>query len=509
MFRLLGWLIGITLGALISAGLLIFTETGNSLLKPLAEQALQYTLPQAHITQLDIRPDHAHISLQLNPNTTANIDAVTDWWAMKAQGNWQAKTADLTTLEPLTHAPLSGPASSQGQFSWLGQSGMIDGTVNLVLSRIHVNIQKTIDQPLRIISKGNLLLNEMMPLLRQPQLTTGHATIDGQFTLTDPAQLDTLNGTCDINILDGVAKATPIQTLTAIALPQDAPFTLNARVDILNGNSTSQATLNSDMIRLTIHDAFYRLGAQSINAKHSTILPDLQKLTFLTKTPLYGRMQIDGQAEWVMPTKHLTATATSHTLGGKIDLSLNDANLRAQLHDLQTTEISALLGTPKVFQSSIKGDLAYHLTQQSGKFDATLYDGQLLPNEFSRLINTAAKFDITREVYERVRLDGDIQGSSIVANLDMKSRLTRLNSQGAKLDFARQTIDAIVTTDIQGISVPINIQGALTNPAINADLSKALGKQAEQALEKEKQKLGDQLQQQLQKALPAGIPFGR
>ncbi len=224
------------------------------------------------------------------------------------------------------------------------------------------------------------------------------------------------------------------------------------------------------MATLGLNNLRYNLGEDGLSSDHQTNLNDLSKLSFLTGSPLHGRMQINGKLSYTLPTHHIIADASSQTLGGKITAKLNGDQLNAQLTDLQATELSVMLGMPVVFKSNIKGDLVYDLGKQVGKFDANLYDGQILPNSFSVLLNNAANFDITREGYRQVHADGRFSAGVITTNLDMQSQLTHLSSQNAIVNLKQQQINATLITQVKGLNIPIVIQGALTQPNVSVDL---------------------------------------
>jgi hypothetical protein len=153
-----------------------------------------------------------------------------------------------------------------------------------------------------------------------------------------------------------------------------------------------------------------------------------------------------------------------------------------------------------VFKSRLEGKLNYALDQQQGDFSALLTDGQILPNDVSALLNQAARFDITREVYKTVTTSGRIQQKVITADLDMQSRLTHITSQAARIDLAQNQLDVLLNVDIQGLKLPVRLKGELTSPGVSADFSGLLQqnlkqnaeKAAQDAINKEKEKLQQQ-----------------
>lgn len=501
MFRLLAWIIGLIVGTLVVAAFLLFTQTGNGLLQPLAEQALAHKLPQANITLLDIRPDHANLSIQLSPDTQVLLNAQTNLLAASAIGTWQLVSKDLTQLQGMTHTPLAGAASSEGNFDLSPAQQQVTGKLMLSLSQIDFTLNHPKDAPLSIDAQGKLLLTEVAELLQQPDMATGHLQLMTQLKLDKPRDLQTLNGSINTNINDGVLVAQNIQQATGVALPNNTPFAFNTSTDILDGKTLTQSLFNSPLLTTGLNNLRYNIGDDGLVSDHQTLISDLSKLAFLTGTPLHGRLQVDGNLSYTLPTHHLTVNANSQTLGGKVTTKLNGNQLIAQFTDLQTTELSVMLDMPVVFKSSLKGDVVYDLSTQQGKFDTNLYNGQILPNEMSVLLNSAAKFDITREVYEQVHLDGSINTGVITSNLDMQSHLTHLTAKRAEVNLKQHSVNAILLAQLQGFTIPVHIQGDLTHPAVSSDLGNLLNKQAEKAaaesLNKEKQNLIDKLKQQV------------
>lgn len=501
MFRLLAWLIGLTLGTLVIAGFLLFTSTGNGLLAPLAQSLLQQKLPHAQISLLDIRPDHANLIVQLNADTQITLNAKTDLFAGTATGTWQTLSKDLTQLHSVTPLPLAGAASSEGNFTISPSNQEAQGKLALTLSQVSFTATHQQDKPATLNANGKLLLSELTQLLMQPDMASGHLQVVAQLKLDNWHDKYSLNGTIGSNITDGMIKALAAQAKTTLALPQNTPFTLNTTTDVLNGKSLSQVLFNSPLATFGLSNLRYNLGEDGVSGEHQTNISDLSKLSFLTGTLLHGRIQINGKLSYTLPTHHLVADATSQTLGGKITAKLNGDQLNAQLTDLQATELSVMLGMPVVFKSNIKGDLVYDLGKQVGKFDADLYDGRILPNEFSTLLNSAAQFDITREVYEQVHSDGSIKDSIIHANLDMQSRLTHLSAKDAQINLKQHLINATLLAQVKGFTIPVRIQGDLSSPKVSSELTSTLTKQAEQAatetIEQEKQNLANKIKQQL------------
>jgi hypothetical protein len=495
MFRLLAWLIGLILGTLIMGAFLLLTEIGNSFLLPSAQKILQYRLPQAKIELLIIRPDQANISLLLSNDTHALLSAKIDIIAGTAIGTWQIVSKDLTQLESITPIPLAGAATSEGSFDISPAQQHALGKLMLTLSQIDFKLNHAKNSALTLSAQGKLQLPEIAQLLAQPEFATGHLQLMTSLTLNDFNDKNTLNGMVVSNITDGLLNAQITQQKTGVELPNYIPFAANVTTDVLNGKTLSQALLNSPLVIVNLANIRYNLGENDILADHQTLIHELSKLNFVTRTSLKGRLQVNGTLSYNLPTNHLVVEANSQTLGGKVTLKLNGDQLNTQGDDLQSSAIFAMLDMPIVFKSTVKAAFVYDLSKQQGKFDATLNNGQFLPNEFANALNNLTQFDITQESYEQTHTDGTINAGLIVANLDMRSRFTRISTQAARIDFNKQHIDTTLRATLKDVTIPIHLQGRLSSPQIMPELSADI--LSKQTIDKEKYKIVDTLKQQL------------
>lgn len=487
----------LVLGAL---GFLLFTSLGNGIIKHWLEAYLQSYVPEAKLEAFSLRPDQTQLTLSLKQNARLEVDAVTDVWQKNALGTWRLHAKDLTELQALLPIPLAGVLSSEGRFVISPNALEIDGKVQLPHSLVNMIAQQTsADAPITAQLSGDLALIDLSTLFKQPPIASGTASLAASAEIPRQ-QPSKISGQATLNLADGKLHHQAFNTLTEQALPQDINFQLHSKTDILSGNSLTQLKLDSDLANVQLIDARYQLAGDSFNTQHSVTVSDLSRLAFITQTPLHGSIKITGDADYHLDTKALKVSANSDTLGGRVTTQLIDQEVTAQLQDLSAVEVSKLLGMKPVFNSRLDGQLNYALNQQQGEFSALLTDGQILPNDVSALLNQAARFDITREVYKTVTTSGKIQQKVITADLDMQSNLTHITSQAARINLAQSQLDMLLNVDIQGLKLPVRLKGALTSPGVSADFSSVLQQSLKQnaekttqdAINKEKEKLQQQ-----------------
>jgi len=496
-------LLGLISALIVSFGslwLLLFTSTGNGIIKPWLESYLQGYVPEAKLDAFSLNPEQTQLTLSLPQNARLEITAVTNLWQQSATGQWRFHATELSQLEALLPIPLAGAVSSEGSFDYADDKITLNGKVQLPHSLINLSAQQAkAESSIQSQLSGDIALVDLWTLLKQPKIASGTASLVASAEIPRQQPLN-LSGQATLNLPDGKLYHQVFNTLTEQALPQDVSFQLNSQTDILSGNSLTQLKLQSDLANLQLTDARYQIGGDQLSTQHNLSVSDLSRLTFITQTPLHGSIQVTGDAQYQLSSKALKASANSDTLGGRVTTQLINQQFTAQLQDLSAVEVSKLLGMKPVFKSRLDGKLSYALDQQQGDFSALLTDGQILPNDVSALLNQAARFDITREVYKSVTTSGRIQQKVITADLDMQSRLTHITSQAARVDLAQRQLDMLLNVDIQGLKLPVRLKGALTSLGVSADFSGLLQqnlkqnaeKAAQDAISKEKEKLQQQ-----------------
>ncbi|MBD3766751.1 MAG: hypothetical protein IE928_02220 [Gammaproteobacteria bacterium] len=504
MKRILLGLISVLILGFASLWLLLFTSTGNGILKPWLESYLQGYVPDVKLEAFSLRPEQTRFTLSLKQNARLEIDATSNLWQQSALGTWRLHATDLSELNTLLPLALGGAMSSEGRFNIAPDTLDVDGKLQFPHSLLNFHAQQaSASTPIQAQLSGDLALTDLWTLLAQPKLASGTLSVATSADIPRQEPLK-LGAQVKLTVPDGVAYHQAINQLSELQLPQDQPFSLSSHSDIVSGHSLSKLQVSSPLAQIQLSDLRYVLGSDDISTQHEMQVNDLARLVFLTKTPLHGTLTATGDAQLNLKTKALTATVNSDTLGGRINAKLANQQLTATLQDLSAVELSRLLGMKPVFKSRLEGQINYHIAQQQGTFSALLSDGQILPNDVSALLNQAARFDVTREVYKTVTTQGHIQQKVITADLDMQSQLTHINSQGARIDLSQQQLDMLINVAIQGLKLPVHLKGDLTSPSVSADFASLLQqnfkqnlqqnaeKAAREAIEKEKEKLQQQ-----------------
>lgn len=456
---------------------LIFTASGNDTLKPLIEANLNKKLPvRAELATFRIFP--LDIELLIGKDTRIEAKGALDIFAQHLDISYGIHIAKLQELEPLIGQKLRGSLFTKGTIEGDRERIDIIGDAQVVGSNTTYHMILDEFEPKSLDAKiSHADLAKILYMLSLPHFAD--ALIDSTIHLINLEPKE-LAGSIISHVYNGKTDASVLQkefNFTNAYITFRADQTTNIKKGIV----LSDVKVVSSLATLTTKGAKYDINKGIFNANYSLHLPDLGKLYFATKQKMRGSMDIQGI---VRKDSNLLVTAKTKTLGGAIAAKLVDKKLDAKLKKIQVVKLTHMLYYPKIFDSSMDADLVYNLATKKGELHAQAFNGRILPNKMSFLLNQLAHFDITKEIYKVTKLDSTIDDKEILSNLDMQSRLTHISTHNAKIDLARQQIDAKLRIEIQKRPVYVKLSGSLTSPNVKVDAKELIKSRAKKEIQK-------------------------
>ena len=180
----------------------------------------------------------------------------------------------------------------------------------------------------------------------------------------------------------------------------------------------------------------------------------------------------------------------SNLLGGTLNFNLKNDDFTSTINNINIKDLTHMLYQPEIFDSKGNFKIDYNLLLKKGNLSGKLTNGHFLANEFSILINQLSRFDLTKEVYEFVDINSDINQSVLTSSINMKSKNTQIDINNSVLDLENSTIDAKLDAKIKDSFFSVNISGNTAKPKISFDTKDLLKEQLSQQLEKKKDKNG-------------------
>lgn len=287
-------------------------------------------------------------------------------------------------------------------------------------------------------------------------LNDGILSSDFLFKIPDLSKLKSLIGT---NIkgalnLDGNASLAGANlnelnaklvgsNVSALNLP-NINLTFNAKAQGENDKINFDALLNSNLLKITQLNGFYKMSNSEASVQTAMSIDDLSKFSSLAGTAIKGSVQANLNAHTVgSEIKNLKADA--NVAGGLINANSDGKSFDFSIKDLDVAKLLVLAAQPAYANGAInaKAHLSnLDMQNLNGDFEATA-GGVLNQNTLSKLLEKKfpanSKYDF--------KLTGDIKSSVANFTANANTDFVKLSSLKGKFDIKNTTLQSTFIID--------------------------------------------------------------
>ena len=403
--------------------------------------------------------------------------------------DYKFEVKNLQKLESVLGRKLIGDFNTTGNILYDNLILSVDGNSDIFESstvfrfKLEDNIAKDIS-----FKVENTKIEKLLDFLNEPIYATGDLNVQGEI---QNSNLEELSGTIISKISDAKLVNEVVNAVFKQELKTPVNFDMALNNQFIPNKIVSQMVLNSSLANLSAENAIYDLVEGVLKSDYLLKISSLDNLKDFTKTKLRGKLDIKGELE--KKDMFLFATGKSSVLGGKLDFTLKNDDLTASLNDVSVKELSYMMYKPEFFNSRGDFSLNYNTITKQGNLVGKFFNGSFLPNDLSLLINHLAKFDLTKEIYETVNLNSEINDNLLTSNFLMKSENTQIESKDAITDFDKNFIDAKLNTQIKNRSFNLSLMGEMNKPKISLGAEELLKNEIDRKLEKNRDKIEEKL----------------
>ena len=403
--------------------------------------------------------------------------------------DFKLEAKNLQKLESVFGRKLIGNFNTVGNILYENAIFNVDGKSDIFESstvfrfKLEDNIAKDIS-----FKVENTKIEKLLDFLNEPIYATGDLNVQGEI---QNSKLEELSGTIISKISDAKLVNEVVNAVFKQELKTPVNFEMALNNQFIPNKIVSQMVLNSSIANLSAENGIYDLVEGVLKSDYLLKISSLDNLKDFTKTKLRGKLDIKGELE--KKDMFLFATGKSSVLGGKLDFTLKNDDLTASLNDVSVKELSYMMYNPEFFNSRGDFNLNYNTITKQGNLVGKLFNGSFLPNDLSLLINHLAKFDLTKEIYETVNLNSEINDKQLTSNILMKSENTQIESKDVITDFDKNFIDAKLNTQIKNRSFNLSLIGEMNKPKISLDTKELLKNELDRKLEKNRDKIEEKL----------------
>ncbi len=419
----------------------------------------------------------------------------------KTFSDYRIDVKNLNKLEGVIGKKLNGDFYTSGNIFVENSNISIAGNSNIFESTSTYNL-KLKDSNLENINFKieDAKIEKLLHMLNEPVYATGNLNIDGDIK---NAKIETLDGLINTKISEGEIIDEVVNTVFNQKIKDTVTFDLNVDTSLVPNQAISKADINTNLLNVNVNKAVFDFNEASFTSDYLVKIPSLTDLIDFTKTKLRGAMDISGNIQ--SKENLLLVDGNSNLLGGALNFNLNNDNLTATLNNIGIKELTYMLYQPEIFDSKGTFKVDYNMLVKKGNLTGSLVNGHFLPNDFSTLINQLAKFDLTKEIYETVNINSDINDTILTSTVNMKSTNTQIDINNSVFDTQNNTIDATLEAKIKETKFNININGNTSNPKISFDTKDLLKNEIDKQLEKNEGKI----EEKINKALGGKLEDGK
>lgn len=407
--------------------------------------------------------------------------------------DYKIDVKNLNRLEGVLGRKLNAEFSNIGKVSMENSLISINGNSNIFESTTNYKLELKDFVAQNVDFKiENAKIEKLLHMLNEPVYLIGDFNVKGQIK---DSSLDKLNGLIvskisNAKIINEVVNAVYKQELTDVIT-----FDSTINTSLVPNQAISKVEVLSNIGKLNLEKAIYNLSDKSFNSDYVLNILALEKIKGLTKSDLRGELDLKGEVKSL--DKNLFLTGNSNIVGGTLNFNLKNDIFNLKLDNANMKDLLYKMNKPEIFDSKANFDLQYDLAIKKGKLNANLLNGHFLPNDYSNIISQLAKFDLTKEIYETVKIESNINEKQFVSNLNMQSKNTQIQANDAFLDFDKNLIDTKLNTKIKDNNFVITLKGDMKKPNIGLDTKELLKNEVEKNRDKIEEKLNKVLDEKI------------
>ena len=397
---------------------------------------------------------------------------------------------NLAKLESIIGMKLNGKLETSGDVVVNNGIIKVDGKTDIFESLTKYSVKVANAKP--EYAKFNISdakIEKLLYFVNQPRYATGKIDIDGDIK---NANVPTLDGLITTKITNGKVVNKVVNKQFNQKLKSPITFKGDVNTKLVPNQAVTKADILSNMANITVSKAVFDLKEASLNSDYLVKISDLGKLKDVTGQRMRGKLDLNGNIS--SKAENLLVTGASKLLGGALDFKLNNNDFNANVKDVEVKQLTHMMYYPEVFDSKSALSLNYNLLSKKGQIKGNLLKGHFLPNDFSSLINQFARFDLTREIYDIVDINSDINNMVLKTVLKMKSKNTQIDVIRSVLDLNKTYVDAKIKAQIRKLNLDFDVKGNTKNPKIKLNTQNLLKNKIE---DKISDKIGDKLKDKI------------
>ena len=420
--KILGALLGLVFALLIAVYVAAFTDFGNGLVKPYAQNLIKEKSGfDVKFDKFQIRPTSVDIVANVNGEIVANVNGGLSIFSQSLDLKYDVAVSDLKSLGVKLSEAMKISGIAKGKFSDFRASGvgqMLGSSVSF-----DANLKDYKPLSLKLDAK-NLQVEKALALAGQPIYARGKISAVANIVESGGKP----NGTANIDILDVKTDNALIAKDFNVTLPSN--FAANGKVvaDVKDGIVNAKSAVITPLATIGSDKTIYDPNSNTLSSDIKLIVDDLAKFESVVGQKLSGAFKANG---------NVIATAGElknfdvkiEGFGGNVDAVLNGGKLIAKISSLKLDELVKIAAFPAFVGGTISGEAVLndvHNTQNiSGSVKLATKNARLNPAELKQV---AKEINLSKPLAFELNANADVASSKAKFNASLNSELLKLKS---------------------------------------------------------------------------------
>ncbi len=380
---------------------------------------------------------------------------------------------NLQALKPLIGENLIGDIAFNGKIKL--QDKILSARV--ASKKFGGNLTATLRDKTANLNFTNLRSQDIFKMLGSSRYFS--SKIDGEMEIANISKPLLVS---DIRVREGRFYVKPVQNLLGLKLPLNNNFSLHINSFPSDKNLTIKTNFVSSMFDLRGKNISIDLNSSKYKGEYVFGVKDLSNISFITKRELRGKLNIVGKFEG--EKENYKIDGQSKFLDTNSSFVFENGVANVNISNLQTSRLLYTAYLPEIFNSNADVNVTYDVLNKKGEFFAKAIDGKLRQGVLSDLVFATTKYDLTKELYDDTKLEGNIDKDIVNFNFLAKSKNSDINLTNAIVNLQTKQLDSKFAVKVGDKDLNGEIKGAVEKPKIEIKSSQYIKNKIEKIIDK-------------------------
>ncbi len=417
---------------------ILFTSSGNALLKPIIQKELSKKLPiEVSLDRFRLSP--VDIVLHLGKESKIVAKGELHPFSQSFDIDYDVKIARLEDLKALTKQNLRGPLHTKGHLFGKVKEFEVQGTSDVAKSDTSYDIHIEDFEPTDVLAKiDHAQIADLLYMVSQPRVANGRLDLDANLSDLDPEHLA---GLLKAKIRQGRIDAKVIKKAFKVNVPSSS-LQGDVLAKLHGSDIDLKSLIDSSLLKLALTGTI-NTKKMATNMQYDLSIQELALLEPMTGAPLRG--PFDAKGKITGDKLKMRIDGVSHLAGSNTNYKVTLKHLKPALADLSINKGSLakllyMLGQPQYADGRI--DSTVHLTSLdpktlSGQIDTKISQGMTNP----RVLDKEFGFKNARIDFSLIQKSA-IKKGKILSDITLDSSVAKVTSKGALVDLGDMSVKA-------------------------------------------------------------------